>query len=237
MTQGGVDVMPDSMHPNVPLRNVLLLEDQIAIRQMMATLIAYMPSFRVVAQAGDVQEALRLTELHRPDVVVLDWMLAEETGLSFLKTIQSWPVRPATLVFSANTTRHVVQEAFAHGAGGFIEKTSGFSDFTAALQAVGSGRAYLGPTISGVISGIVRSPGPDLSGITPRELEILRMVAEGMSSKSIGLRLGISVRTVHSHRASLIRKTGLHSVAELTRFACDRGVVTSVAPTPNFSRS
>lgn len=87
------------MHPNVPLRNVLLLEDQIAIRQMMATLIAYMPSFRVVAQAGNVQEALRLTELHRPDIVVLDWILAEETGLSFLTAIESWPVRPRILVF------------------------------------------------------------------------------------------------------------------------------------------
>lgn len=225
------------MHPNVPIRNVLLLEEQISIRQLLAKHIAYMPSFRVVAQAGDVQEALRLADLHRPDVVVLDWMLAGETGLSFLKAIESWPVRPSILVLSVNTARHVVLEAFAHGAGGFIEKKSGFSDFSAALQAVGEGRAYLGPTIAGVIAGIVRSPGPDLSCITPRELEILRLVAEGLSSKLIGLRLEISVGTVHSHRASLIRKTGLHSVAELTRFACERGVVTFVAPTPNHSRS
>lgn len=209
------------------MRNVLLLEDQIAIRQMMATLIAYVPGFRVVAQASGVPEALRLTELHRPDIVVLDLMLVEESGLSYLTAIEEWSVRPNVLVFSANTSRHAVQEAISHGAVGFIEKTSGFSDFTAALQAVGAGRAYLGPTISNVISGIVRSPGPDLSGITPRELEILRMVAEGMSSKSIGLRLGISARTVHSHRASLIRKTGLHSVAELTRFACEHGVLTA----------
>jgi DNA-binding NarL/FixJ family response regulator len=225
------------MHPNVPVRNVLLVEDQTAIRQMMATLIAYMPGFRVIAQAGGVAEALRLAEAHHPDIVVLDWMLTEESGLGFLTAIETWPVRPHVLVFSANTTRHAVQEAFAHGAGGFIEKTAGFSDFTAALQSVAAGRAYLGPTISGVISGIVRNPGPDLSGITPREMEVLRMVAEGMSSKAIGLRLGISVRTVHSHRASLIRKTGLHSVAELTRFACDRGVVSSGTPSSSQLRS
>ena len=218
------------MHPAVPVRNVLLVEDQTAIRQMMATLIAYMPGFRVVAQAAGVAEALRLAETHRPDIVVLDWMLTEESGAGFLIGIETWPVRPHVLVFSANTTRLAVQEAFSHGAGGFIEKTSGFADFTAALQAVAAGRAYLGPTISGVISGIVRSPERDLSGITSRELEVLRLVAEGMSSKAIGGRLGISVRTVHSHRASLIRKTGLHSVAELTRFACDRGLVGSGYP-------
>ena len=73
------------MHPNVPVRNVLLVEDQTAIRQMMATLIAYMPGFRVIAQAGGVAEALRLSETHRPDIVVLDWMLTEETGLGMIR--------------------------------------------------------------------------------------------------------------------------------------------------------
>lgn len=206
-------------------RTVLLVEDQTAIRQMLATIIAAMPGFKVVAQASGVAEALKLAEQHQPTVVVLDWMLVGETGRVFLETIKSWPRRPHVLVFSANTTKLAVHETFSLGASGYIEKTASFADFTNALETVAAGRPYLGPTISEVISNLVRAPSSESSLISPREREILRYVAEGLSSKMIADRLGISIRTVNSHRAALIRKTGLHSVAELTRYACEQGLV------------
>ena len=203
---------------------VVLVEDQTAIRQMLAKFISAMPGFRVVGEAADVGGALKLVESVRPDVVVLDWMLAGETGSALLRALAAGS-RPHVLVFSANTTGIVVRDAFAMGACGFIEKTASFQDFTTALTAAAEGRAYLGPAVSVAISQIVRNPGFDNSSLTAREREILRLVAEGLSSKMIAAQLGISIRTVHSHRSSLIRKTGLHSIAELTIYACEQGLV------------
>jgi DNA-binding NarL/FixJ family response regulator len=206
-------------------KKVLLVEDQTAIRQMLAKFISAMPGFSVVGEASDVGEAARQIEARRPDVVVLDWMLAGETGSALLRAVQASPTCPHVLVFSANTTGVVVRDAFALGACGFIEKTASFQEFTVALTAASEGRAYLGPAISSAISQLVRNPGFDNSALTAREREILRYVAEGLSSKMIASKLGISIRTVHSHRSSLIRKTGLHSIAELTLYAFEQGLV------------
>lgn len=208
-----------------PSKKVLLVEDQTAIRQMLAKFISAMPGFVVVGEASDVAEAERQIDARQPDVVVLDWMLAGETGSSLLRTLRDRTSRPHVLVFSANTTGIVVRDAFALGACGFIEKTASFQDFTVALGAAAEGRTYLGPAVSAAISQIVRNPGFDNSPLTTREREILRLVAEGLSSKMIAAQLGISIRTVHSHRSALIRKTGLHSIAELTLYACELGLV------------
>lgn len=206
---------------------VLLVEDQKAIRQLLASYVGSMPGFTVVGECASVAEASRLCVALRPSVVVLDWMLDDGTGYQMLMQIKGCEHRPRVLVFSANITKLAVREALAAGAAGFIEKTAGFSDFTDALRAVAAGRSFLGPAVSGLVKSIVRSLGEDQLGssMSVREREILRLVAVGLSSKEIAARLGISVRTVNSHRAAIIRKTGLHSVAALTRHAFECGLM------------
>ena len=204
----------------------MIVEDQTAIRHMLSAFVAAMPGFRVVGEAGDVPAALRIAEQCRPRVVVLDWMLLGGVGLDFLRAMRVDPP-PHVLVFSANTTELAVREALAAGAQGYIEKTASFTEFTQALQAVSGGRTYLGPEVSKTVQRLVANPekaeiNPELS---VRERDVLRFVAEGLSSKEIAECLGLSVRTVENHRASITRRTGLRSVAQLTLHAVRLGLI------------
>lgn len=206
----------------------MIVEDQTAIRQLLTSFVAAMPEFTVVGQAGDVDEALRVAQASRPRVVVLDWMLLSGLGLEFLRSVRIDPP-PYVLVFSANTTDLAVREALAAGATGYIEKTANFSDFTAALRAVAQGKAWLGPAVTRALqrraSIETDRPEPSSTTLSPRERDVLRFLAEGLSSKEIARRLSLSVRTVENHRASIVRRTGLHSVAQLTLHAVRLGLV------------
>jgi DNA-binding NarL/FixJ family response regulator len=204
----------------------MLVEDQTAIRDMLSAFVGAMPGFAVVGHAGDIPEALSVVEKCRPRVVVLDWMLLGGVGLDFLRQIAIEPP-PNVLVFSANTTELAIREALSAGAKGYIEKTASFSDFTLALKAVSEGRTYLGPLVSKTVRRLISSPERVTATveITARERDVLRYVAEGMSSKEISERLGLSVRTVENHRASITRRTGLKSIAQLTLHAVRLGLI------------
>lgn len=210
----------------------MVVEDQTAIRHMLVTFLAAMPEFTVVAQAGSVGEALEQAERFRPRVIVLDWMLAGGLGLEFLQAVRIDPP-PRVLVFSANTTELAVREAVAAGACGYIEKTASFSEFTMAVRTIAEGGTYFGPAISRIVKRVVGSPargepGPTLS---PREREVLRLLAQGLSSKQIADQLGLSVRTVENHRGNIARRTRLRSVAQLTLYAVQLGLVETVVGT------
>jgi DNA-binding NarL/FixJ family response regulator len=209
-----------------PMKTVLIVEDQTAIREMLVAFIVGMPDFIVVGQAGDLQEALRLAADTQPDVVVLDWMLVGGLGLDFLRTVRIDPP-PHVLVFSANTTDLAVREALAYGARGYLEKTASFSEFTLALRALAAGQTYFGPLISRRLQRIAANPDrlEFPSPLSPRERDVLRFLAEGMSSKEIAERLSLSVRTVENHRAHITRRTGLRSIAQLTLHAVRLGLV------------
>ena len=212
--------------PSGDKTSVMIVEDQTAIRHMLATFLAAMPDFTVVGEAGDVGEALRIAARCRPRVIVLDWMLAGGVGQEFLRSVRIDPP-PRILIFSANTTELAIREALAAGACGYIEKTASFTEFTAALKAVATGRTYLGPAVTRIVQRMVAitgrlDPNPELS---PRERDVLRFLAEGMSSKEIADRLGLSVRTVENHRGNISRRTGLRSVAQLTLHAVRLGLI------------
>ena len=214
-----------SSPPTEPAR-VLIVEDQTAIRQMLATFIGAIPGFVTVGQAGSVAEALTLAEEQKPKIVVLDWMLLGGIGLEFLRQVRIDPP-PHVLVFSANTTDIAVREALGAGARGYIEKTASFAEFTQALHAIAAGQTFLGPAISRAVQRLISNPERVDANIdlSVRERDVLRYVAEGMSSKEIADMLGLSVRTVENHRASICRRTGLRSVAQLTLHAVRLGLV------------
>lgn len=205
---------------------VLLVEDQTAIRQMLAVFVAGIPGFTVVGEASDVKEALEVAAATQPHVVVLDWMLLGGLGLDFLREVRIDPP-PYVLVFSANTTDLAVREALGSGARGYLEKTASFSEFTSALKSIAGGQTYLGPTVARSVRRIVRHPERVVaeSTLSHREREVLRFLAEGLSSKEIAERLSLSVRTVENHRAHIVKRTGLRSVAQLTLHAVRLGLV------------
>lgn len=204
---------------------MLIVEDQTAIREMLSTYIGALPGFRVIGNAGNAAAAEPLLEQHRPNVVVLDWMLQNGSGLEVLRMLKA--PKPNVLVFSAVTNHLAVRQAFAHGALGYVEKFASFDEFSAALRAVAQGKVFVGPAVAAAVGRIVSrledvSPGSELS---PRECDILRLVAEGLSSKEISTALKISVRTVENHRANITRRTGLGGVAQLTLHAVSLGLV------------
>lgn len=209
---------------------VLIIEDQTAIRQMLAAFVAAMPRFKVVGHAGTVAEGLRLADEHRPRIVVLDWMLNGGVGLEFLRAVRVEPP-PHIIVFSANTTELAVREAMGAGARGYLEKTASFTEFTTALDTVAAGKTYLGPAVARIVQRFVTQPDRAIqTELTHRELDVLRHMAEGHSSKEIADLLNLSVRTVENHRASISRRTGLRSVALLTLHAVRLGLVEPVSP-------
>lgn len=218
--------------------SVLIVEDQTAIRQMLVSFVTAMPGFAVVGEAGSVEEALAVANATTPKVVVLDWMLLGGLGLEFLRSVRIDPP-PYVLIFSANTTDLAVRESLAAGAKGYLEKTAAFSEFTAALKAVGAGHTYLGPAIARGVRRLVSNPETAAlaSELSPRERDVLRFLAEGLSSKEIAECLGLSVRTVENHRASITRRTGLRSIAQLTLHAVRLGLIEVSASTSTAASS
>lgn len=150
----------------------------------------------------------------------------EVWGSSSYAQCESTPP-PYVLVFSANTTDLAVREALGNGARGYIEKTASFNEFTKALKSIAEGQSYLGPTVARSVRRIVSNPErvEANSTLSAREREVLRFLAEGMSSKEIASHLGLSVRTVENHRAHIVKRTGLRSIAQLTLHAVRLGLV------------
>jgi len=213
-------------NPDTPV-SVMIVEDQTAIRQLLARYISSTPGYQVVAEASDIDEALRLAAQHHPKIVVLDWMLPSGTGLKFLREGLGGAEPPRVLIFSGNTSDAAVREALSNGAKGYLEKCAEFGEFNEAMRAMTEGRVYLSADIAEAVHRMSCHPEPGefKAELSDRELEVLRAVAEGHSSKEIAERLGISIRTVGTHRARITQKTGLGSIAQLTMHAVRLGLM------------
>lgn len=206
--------------------SVMVVEDQTVVRQMLAAMIDALGAYKVVAQAGSATEGLRLASALQPRIIILDWFLGRESGWDFLDGLRLRQLKPIVLVFSGNISASVVRKALQNGVHGFIDKAADLAEFREALATVGAGRTYLGESAVKALDGPgeASDTASDSHSVTDRELEVLKLVAEGFSSQEIADRLRISIRTINSHRASIIRKTRLQSVAELTRYAWELGL-------------
>jgi DNA-binding NarL/FixJ family response regulator len=138
---------------------VLIVEDQITVREMLAAVLGAMPEFVVVAEAGDVDEALRLARRVQPDVVVLDWVFPGGGGAGFLRAMQATRLQSQVLVMSASTEEGAIREALTNGARGYIEKVADLEDFMRALRTVAAGGVFFGPAVASVVERLVKRPG------------------------------------------------------------------------------
>lgn len=207
--------------------SVMIVEAHATIHELLAQFLAASPNFTVVAEAANADEALRLAAEHRPQVVVLDWVLANGTGLKFLREGLGGARPPRVLVFSGTTTDRAVREVLSNGAKGYLESPANFSEFAEAMRALADGKVYLSAEVAKAVHRMSgRSEPAAMDAIlSARELAVLKDLAEGCSSREIGVRLGISVRTVGNHRAKIAQKTGLGTVAQLTLHAVRLGLV------------
>ena len=209
------------------MHRLVIVEDQTAVREMLAEILALDGNYDLVGQCGDGQEGLQMCLELKPDLVILDAKLPGLNGVEVLRRLIKRLPSLRVLVFSGHENPVVVRQMLEAGAHGFVEKTAGFVEFKRGLATVAAGGTYVGPAIASVLRNVVSHPGssgsPDL--LTEREREIIQLVAEGNSTKEIAVKLKISAKTVDNHRTNLMRKLNIHDVASLTRHALKGGLV------------
>ncbi len=205
--------------------HVLIVEDHGVIRDGLKLLLAS-ERILVVGEASDGRQALRLARRHEPDVAVLDIGLPGLNGIETVRQLARESPKTRGIMLTMHAERAYVLEALRAGAQGYMLKTQAATDLAAAIESVMSGSMYLSPGIARVVAEAslgTDKPRPD--PLSPREREVLQLLAEGHTNKEIAHVLSISVKTVETHRGALMRKLDIHDVASLVRYAIRRGVL------------
>jgi DNA-binding NarL/FixJ family response regulator len=212
----------------MPIR-VLLADDHTLVRAGIQGLLQGLQGVEVVGEAGDGQEALRLAEVLRPDVVLMDVGMPGLNGLEVAGRLATLDASIRVIILSMHTSEEYVLRALRAGCAGYLLKASAVAELEVAVRAVSRGETYLSPAVSKrVVDDYVSRTGgaiDPLDALTPRQREILQLAAEGHSSKEIAERLGVSYRTVEAHRAQLMERLGVHDLAGLVRFAVRVGLI------------
>lgn len=215
-----------------PIR-VLLTDDHDLFRAGLRVLLQDLGGFEVVAEAGDGRDALRLVGEHRPDVVLMDLMMPGLNGLDATARVAREFPGVRVLVLSMNAAEEFVLPAVRAGASGYVLKNARPAELEQAIRAVARGETYLTPAVSGHLIDDYRrrtaGEADSLDKITPRQREVLQLVAEGHSTKEIARRLGISIKTIETYRSQLMDTLDIHDIAGLTRYAIRKGLVSSDA--------
>ena len=209
---------------------VLLADDHNLVRAGVRKILEAHPEVEVVGEVGDGESALRALAATRADVLVLDLAMPGLDGFEVLRRAKADRPELKVLVLTMHADSEYVARAVDAGADGYLLKDSAVQDLMSAIAAVMQGKSYFSPPIQKELGEILRTEHTRqrrLDQLTEREREVLRLVAEGLSTKEIASRLAISTRTVETHRAHLMRKLGLKSVARLTQFAIREGMLGS----------
>ena len=215
---------------------ILLADDHALVREGIRRVLEEDPEFAVVAEAADGEEAVSLAREHRPDVAVVDITMPHASGFEVTARLQSDAPTTRVLILSMHDDTEYVMRAVRAGARGYLLKDeAGPSQLREAVRAVHSGNSFFTSAVAARMAAGLRGDegekqGPGLEVLTARELDVLKGIAAGQSNKQIAADLGISRRTVESHRESLMRKLDIRTVAGLTRFALDAGLLDDAAP-------
>jgi DNA-binding NarL/FixJ family response regulator len=210
---------------------VLVADDHGVVREGIRYVLEREPGFEVVAEAVRGSEVLALAERYRPDVAVLDISMPGESGIQVTARLRQTVPETRILILSMYDNAEYVLESVRAGAHGYILKDTAATELRRAVRAVQEGEAFFSPPVASRLSAAVRGElareqrRSDLGSLTTREREVLHGIAQGRTNKEIGGMLGISHRTVETHRESLMRKLRIKTVAGLTRFALETGLV------------
>lgn len=214
--------------PASPRIRVLIADDHALVREGLRYVLDADPQIEVVAEASNGRVAVELALQHRPDVVVLDITMPEETGLKAAARLRELLPAARILLLSMHDQSEYVREGMRIGTHGYLLKDSAGEELRAAIRTAYAGGTFFSPAVVRRLSSVDTVPenaaATQLEQLTPRERDVLRGVARGLTNKAIAAELGISRRTVEAHRESLMKKLQIHSVAGLTRFALEAGL-------------
>lgn len=208
--------------------SVVLVDDRI-VREGLRRILEERSGLRVVGEASDGEEAVELVRAQEPDVAILEIALPRLSGIEAIRKIREARGATQCIVLSNQLSRRFVRAALRAGASGYVVKAASPGDLADAIESVGHGKTYLSPDIAQFA---VEEMATDADGapatvslLTPREREVLEHICDGSSSREIAGQLGITVKTVDSHRSELMNKLGIHKVSSLVRFAIREGIV------------
>jgi DNA-binding NarL/FixJ family response regulator len=208
---------------------VLLVDDHKIVREGLRSILEKEPDIEVIAMGDNGRRALQLAGELRPDVAIIDIAMPEMNGIEAIRRISGANPGIRSLALSMHSARRFVVEALAAGAKGYILKDCAAEELVRAIRVVAGNETYLSPKITGLIvkDYVKRRPESQASEgslLSNREREVLQLIAEGQSTKEIAFDLGVSGKTVETHRQQIMRKLNLHNVAELTRYAIREGI-------------
>ena len=197
------------------------------VRELLAALLAREADVAVVGEAANGREAIDLAQTLRPDLLVLDVGLPEIDGIEVARRLRASQPGLKLLALSIHSEERFVQAMLNAGANGYLLKTSAVTELVQAIRAVTQGKLYVSPDVARDAQADelgAAAPAGQSIPIGRRERQVLALLAEGKRSHEIAAQLGISIATVEAHRRNIMRKLGLHTVAELTRYAVRKGL-------------
>ena len=200
---------------------IMLADDHQMFRDALCSLLQSSPELEVVAQTGDGLQVLSLARVCAPHIVCLDIGMPGMNGVEVARALRAAMPQVKVIALSAFTDQRYVLDMLGAGACGYVTKAEASDELLRAIDAVRRGRTYLCPDVAGAVTHALLhkgEAGPVPSALGARERQVLQLVAEGYTSKQIGHKLHIVSSTVEVHRRNIMRKLGLHSVAELTRY-------------------
>ena len=210
---------------------IIITEDHTILRQGLRVLLSSDPDFKIVGEAEDGRESVRLAEALSPDLILMDLSMPKMTGIEAIGEIKKRSTDIKIVVLTVHGGEEYVLSALEAGADGYVLKDANRDELTTAIRKVLEGKRYLSPDISGkVIEGYLEGKTAlrkktSWDTLTPREREILKLIAEGYKNREMAEALFISPKTVQKHRANLMEKLNLHNAVALTVFAIEKGII------------
>ncbi len=211
------------------MHTIIIAEDHALLRNGLCALIAENDDLSVVGEAGDGLEAISLVQKNAPDLVLMDLSMPRFGGIEAIRQIKQIALQTRILVVSMHATEKHLKAALQAGADGYLLKMAESTEFIVAIRSVLAGDGYISSKLAGRVLAVYSSrrdaEWSELNLLTDREKEILKLVAEGHTSKEVADILSISPKTADNHRANILRKLGLRNIHELTRFAREHDLV------------
>lgn len=219
---------------STPRITVLLAEDHLIVREGLRRLLETEPDIEVIGEAKNGRQALALAQKLCPSIIVMDIAMPQLNGLEATRQILQTLPGAKVLMLSAHSDIAYVEQAITFGASGFLLKQSSAHVLANAIREIVKGNTYFSPSISKGLQQRHQTKldrngqsKTDAIHLTPREAEVLQLIAEGEANKQIAGELGISIKTVEKHRSQLMQKLGIHDTAGLTRYAIAEGIIES----------